>query len=36
VNHLLSGRRNTCAGSTARAIETVLACPEGVFFQPSA
>jgi transcriptional regulator with XRE-family HTH domain len=32
VNHLLSGRRTTCARSTARAIEAVLACPEGVFF----
>lgn len=32
VNHLLSGRRSTCAASTARAIEAVLACPEGVFF----
>jgi transcriptional regulator with XRE-family HTH domain len=35
VNHLLSGRRSTCASSTAQAIEAVLACPEGVFFQPS-
>jgi transcriptional regulator with XRE-family HTH domain len=35
VNHLLSGRRSTCAGSTARAIESVLACPEGVFFASS-
>jgi transcriptional regulator with XRE-family HTH domain len=34
VNHLLSGRRHTCARSTARAIEAVLACPEGVFFEP--
>lgn len=35
VNHLLSGRRQTCASSTARAIEAVLACPEGVFFERS-
>jgi transcriptional regulator with XRE-family HTH domain len=34
VNHLLSGRRQTCAGTTARAIEAVLGCPAGVFFQP--
>jgi transcriptional regulator with XRE-family HTH domain len=33
VSHLLSGRRQTCARSTARAIEAVLACPEGVFFE---
>jgi len=32
VNHLLSGRRRFCASNTARAIETVLACPRGVFF----
>jgi transcriptional regulator with XRE-family HTH domain len=36
VNHLLSGRRDTCARSTARAIEAVLACPEGVFFESPA
>ncbi len=32
VNHLLSGRRNTCSERTARAIERALACPSGVFF----
>jgi transcriptional regulator with XRE-family HTH domain len=36
VNHLLSGRRRFCAASTARAIESVLACPQGVFFDASA
>jgi hypothetical protein len=35
VNHLLSGRRETCSVETARAIETVLACQEGVFFEPA-
>lgn len=32
VNHLLSGRRTRCSRRTARAIEAVLACPPGVFF----
>jgi transcriptional regulator with XRE-family HTH domain len=35
VNHLLSGRRNTCSPQTARAIEKVLDCAEGVFFEPA-
>jgi transcriptional regulator with XRE-family HTH domain len=35
LNHLLSGRRTTCRRSTARAIESVLACPVGVFFRSS-
>ena len=35
VNHLLSGRRLTCSPRTARAIEKVLACPDGVFFEPA-
>jgi epoxyqueuosine reductase QueG len=34
VNHLISGRRLTCSLTTARAIETVLRCPPGVFFEP--
>ncbi len=34
VGHLLSGRRDTCSRRTARAIEAVLACPSGVFFEP--
>ena len=34
VNHLLSGRRETCSVETARAIEAVLACQEGIFFEP--
>ena len=34
VNHLLSGRRETCSPETARAIEAVLACQEGIFFEP--
>jgi plasmid maintenance system antidote protein VapI len=32
VNHLLSGRRETCSIETARAIERVLGC-KGVFFE---
>lgn len=32
VNHLLSGRRQTCSPRTAEALETALACPPGVFF----
>lgn len=35
VNHLLSGRRSTCSTRTAQAIESVLACPQGLFFAPS-
>lgn len=34
LNHLLSGRRATCSISTARAIESALACPAGLFFEP--
>jgi transcriptional regulator with XRE-family HTH domain len=33
VNHLLAGRRETCSDQTARAIETVLGVPPGVFFE---
>lgn len=33
VNHLLSGRRQTCSPQTAAAIEAVLACPPGLFFE---
>jgi len=33
VNHLLSGRRETCSAETARAIERVLGCSDGVFFE---
>lgn len=32
VNHLLSGRRQTCSPRTAAALEAALACPPGVFF----
>ena len=35
VNHLMSGRRTTCSARTAVAIEAVLACPPGLFFEPS-
>ena len=35
VNHLLSGRRSTCSIDTAKAIESALACPDGLFFAPS-
>lgn len=35
VNHLLSGRRSTCSADTAKAIESVLECPEGLFFAPT-
>ena len=34
VSHLLSGRRETCSVETARAIEAVLHCCAGVFFEP--
>ncbi len=34
VNHLVSGRRETCTEATARAIEAALECPTGVFFEP--
>lgn len=32
VNHLLSGRRNTCSLRTARSIEEALQCPPGFLF----
>jgi transcriptional regulator with XRE-family HTH domain len=35
VNHLLSGRRSTCSPQTAHAIEAILLCPSGLFFEPS-
>jgi hypothetical protein len=35
INHLLSGRRTTCSPQTAEAIESVLACPQGLFFAPA-
>lgn len=35
VNHLLSGRRTTCAPRTAVAIERALGCPPGLFFVPA-
>jgi transcriptional regulator with XRE-family HTH domain len=35
VNHLMSGRRTTCSARTAAAIETALACPPGLFFEPA-
>lgn len=34
VNHLVSGRRTGCSERTARAIESALACPRGLFFEP--
>lgn len=34
LNHLLSGRRATCSRHTASAIESALACPSGLFFEP--
>lgn len=33
VNHVISGRRATCSDKTARAIEQVLRCPPGLFFE---
>lgn len=35
VGHLMSGRRNTCSLSTARALEEALGCPSGFLFEPS-
>jgi transcriptional regulator with XRE-family HTH domain len=35
VNHLMSGRRATCSRRTACAIERALACPPGLFFEPT-
>ncbi|HTZ42735.1 MAG TPA: helix-turn-helix transcriptional regulator [Jatrophihabitans sp.] len=32
VNHLVTGRRNTCSLSTAIAIERALDCPPGLLF----
>jgi transcriptional regulator with XRE-family HTH domain len=34
LNHLLTGRRDSCSPRTARAIEAGLRCPDGVFFDP--
>ena len=34
LNHLLTGRRMTCTAQTARALETALRCPPGLFFRP--
>jgi epoxyqueuosine reductase QueG len=34
LNHLLTGRRVTCTVGTARAVETALSCPLGLFFEP--
>jgi transcriptional regulator with XRE-family HTH domain len=33
VNHLVSGRRDRCSERTATAIEAVLECPRGLFFE---
>ena len=35
LNHLLSGRRTTCSVDTAKAIESALECPDGLFFAPA-
>jgi plasmid maintenance system antidote protein VapI len=32
VNHLASGRRDTCTPETARALEDALGCPPGLLF----
>ena len=34
LNHLLSGRRETCSAGTAAALEQALDCPDGLFFAP--
>ena len=34
VNHLITGRRDTCSLRTAVAIEHVLDCPPGLLFAP--
>jgi transcriptional regulator with XRE-family HTH domain len=34
LNHLLTGRRQSCSVQTARAIERSLHCPDGIFFEP--
>ncbi|MDQ1732854.1 MAG: hypothetical protein QOK10_3013 [Pseudonocardiales bacterium] len=34
VNHLVSGRRETCSEPTAIAIEAALGCPPGLLFKP--
>jgi len=34
VNHLVTGRRNTCSLPTAVAIERALDCPPGLLFAP--
>lgn len=33
LNHLLTGRRTTCSARTARAVESALSCPPGLFFE---
>lgn len=35
LNHLLSGRRETCSAETAAALESALSCPAGLFFAPA-
>jgi plasmid maintenance system antidote protein VapI len=32
VNHLITGRRESCAPDTAAVIESVLGCPPGLLF----
>jgi plasmid maintenance system antidote protein VapI len=34
VNHLVSGRRDTCSAQTARALEGALGCSPGLLFAP--
>lgn len=34
VNHLVTGRRDSCSLATAVAIERVLGCPPGLLFAP--
>jgi transcriptional regulator with XRE-family HTH domain len=34
VNHLVTGRRNTCSLRTAVAVERALDCPLGLLFSP--
>jgi len=33
LNHLLTGRRETCSARTASALEAALRCPPGLFFE---
>jgi DNA-binding Xre family transcriptional regulator len=35
VNHLVTGRRNSCSLRTALAIERALDCPPGLLFAPA-